>query len=311
LQVNPKRIWQACAAFSILIGLTAGAFSQAWAQSEPIRTEGPLFEAFNGRLTVATKINGRGPFRFFIDTAASHSALFEKTQISLGIKPATDRQANIFTAFGTEKLQLSQPLRIDTAGRTLDDTHAVLLSDWTSGGEPDGILGLDFLARYFVLLKIGEGKIVLFDEKPPVRSRYWTSAAMEAGTLGRLGTPLYFTQIQMKGRRHIAIVDTGSISTVLNWSAALRLGITRNSPQLRTSRIRDALGIQRPVTGVRFRSLKVGGKRWRNHDVLIADLNIFDALDRKDRPTAMLGLDLLKKQNVAFDFQGQRIYLAK
>lgn len=274
-------------------------------------TEAQLFEAFNGRLTTEVHIDGKGPFRFFLDTAASHSAIFQKTQKALGIQPTTEKRANVFTAFGSENLQLSEPVRLDAAGRALEGLNAVLLPDWTADSEPDGILGLDFLARYFVFVDVEDMNLTLADQRPKKLPGRWTSADMSPQALGEVGAPLYFVRMTMAGRRFIAIVDTGSISTVMNWSAALRMGIRPDNPNLRDGRMRDALGKQRPVIGVRFPNVEVGGKRWRNQDILVADLKIFEAFGRQNLPTAILGLDLLKKQNVAFDFKNERLYIAR
>jgi predicted aspartyl protease len=281
------------------------------AQTENRRTETPLLRDDDGRLIVTVMIDGKGPFDFIIDTAATRTALFEKTSLALGIDVNDTTLATVITPFGIEQMPVTAPLRLEVAGgRTLPDMRAVVLPDWSPDFAPGGFLGLDFLSNYFLVFDLEMNVFEAYERNPVNTTRDWIAIDLKEERFGDLDAPLYWTHIRVGRRRFYAVLDTGSVSTVLNWPAALRMGFSANSRDFQGGSMQDALGNERPIVGIRFPRVRVGDRLWRKEVLLVADMKIFEALGRKEVPTGILGLSLLTQQNFAVDFKEPRLYIS-
>jgi len=48
---------------------------------------------------------------------------------------------------------------------------------------------------------------------------------------------------------------------------------------------------------------------WNRQTVIIADAPVFSYFDLEERPSAIVGVDILRNNSLAIDFAGQRLYV--
>ena len=113
--------------------------------------EQPYRIADYGRLVTNVTINGQGPFSFLIDTASSTSLMFEHVRKKLNLGQS---QPDNLLVYGINDVSEAMPVRpysLSIAGEEIKDLTIGVLPG-SGADEPDGVLGLDVLARYFVVL---------------------------------------------------------------------------------------------------------------------------------------------------------------
>src|ERR1041384_3177687 len=129
--------------------------SQAWAT---LPAEQPYHIGHHGRLVTDVYINGQGPFAFLIDTASSRSLMFEHVRKQLGL---IQSQPTLLTVYGINDVGNAVPVRpgvLRVAGEEMRNLTLGVLPDSEYAG-PDGVLGTDVLAQYFVVLDRGAMRI--------------------------------------------------------------------------------------------------------------------------------------------------------
>jgi predicted aspartyl protease len=300
------RLWR------LLAVLALAASSSAAAQ--PVADE-PYQIAYSGRIAVQVYLNGKGPFDFLVDTAATRTILYERARARLG-EPA-DRSApiSIFGIAGDVKapsLRL-QELRIDGA-RIENLLIAVVRESPVQTDEPDGILGLDVLRRYFLVLDRPAGRLRLYahasDAPPEVLS--WSSLPMNRIRPRRLPVELWAVDGVVNTQPMTAVVDLGAGVTILNWELARQLGFREDdfiySPL--PPEVQDVLGKTAPVVLVSNVRLWIDHRFWGGQEALVADAPIFRLLDLHAIPAGLIGPGLFAQDSLAIDFEHRRLYLA-
>ncbi|HEX9003795.1 MAG TPA: aspartyl protease family protein [Blastocatellia bacterium] len=125
------------------------------------------FELINNRPFVKIMINGKGPFRFVVDTGASMSVLSDKTAATLGIKPvAKGGNARAIGGSGTFPI-LYGLLDSITIGETKIDTVPIYIRtvhsspDSPESERSDGYLGLSVLSHFATTIDYRERQMLL------------------------------------------------------------------------------------------------------------------------------------------------------
>lgn len=253
------------------------------------------------RLTVPVTIEGKGPFRFMIDTGSQATvvsrSLSEQLRLpSLGIATVV--------AMGSRKaVDLVRLDGLGLASRTLDNLHAPLLEGHHIGA--DGILGLDALQDLRVLIDFRADRIAVDDAGALGGNHGYEIVVRARNTRGRL----IITDAEIDGVRTAVILDTGSQGSIGNPPLQRRLGATRGDFITST----DVIGTEVTTRLDRPRSLRIGGKGARRMvlDGLVvsyADSPAFAALGLGTRPAMVLGIeDLRMFDRVAIDFAERTI----
>ncbi|MGH9800861.1 MAG: aspartyl protease family protein, partial [Blastocatellia bacterium] len=129
------------------------------------------FELINNRPFIKIMINGKGPFRFVVDTGASMSVLSDKTAERLGVKPvARGGSARAIGGSGTfpilyglvDSIQMGEA-RIDTVPIYIRTVYST--ADTPESERSDGYLGLSVLSQYAVTLDYKTQQMLL-DHSP-------------------------------------------------------------------------------------------------------------------------------------------------
>lgn len=286
-------------------------------QSSPafatLPTEQPYRIASSGRLVTDVFINGQGPFSFLIDTASSRSLIFEHVRARLGLLPS---QPDHLVVYGINDVAQAVPVKPDTvavAGESIQGLTLGVLPDDASAG-PDGVLGVDVLSRYFVVLDRSAMQIRLLPPGADSANAYseWPQAEMTAEPLKNLSIRFWYLKTSFNDHNFKSLFDLGASFTLINWDAAEVLGVHKRdflAKGIPPQDLQDVLGKSSPAVRVDDVTVRLPGKHWDNHLLIVADAPVFHYLDTDERPSAVVGLELLGSNSLAIDFAGGRLYI--
>ena len=263
----------------------------------------------SGLILVDTMVNGKGPFRFALDTAASISVLLESTAEAANVLAHPEKRVRLQGMTGSGTFPAAEAGRIDVGSLSWDSPLVVLLPDSSPiGGRFDGILGIDFLSRYAVAYSAEDG-VVRFYPRQLVRDRRgyrgWTTIRLFDIRVPASDATILGFQIVIDGEYISAIFDLGSDANLMNRYAAKAIGVyTRNR---RDDRVSGAFGSTIVATKLIFWEISVGGQRWNRRNFLVADFPVFEALGLQRKAAAIVGTDLFRNRDLIIDFEGMRL----
>jgi predicted aspartyl protease len=250
------------------------------------------------RLGVDVMVNGRGPYKFIVDSGADTSAvglrIARDLELPLG-KPAILN--------GMTSRDLVDRVKVDalTLGpTTVHDLEVPALREIDLGG--DGLLGIDAMVRQRLLLDFEKKLIKVEDASKPMKF----SPGDIIITARRQRGQLILTEVEAQGFRLDAVIDTGTEISIGN--LALREKLLRR--RARFTEV-EAIGVTGTSTKLQIATideLKLGPVLLRNVPIAFADVPPFKLFGLADEPALLLGTDLLENfRRVALDFRARKV----
>jgi predicted aspartyl protease len=281
--------------------------------SGTLPAEQPYRIADYGRLVTDVYIDGQGPFSFLIDTASSTSLMFEHVRKKLSLGQSQPQNLLVYGINDVTEAMPVKPRSLTVAGEEIKDLTIGVLPE-SGADEPDGVLGLDVLARYFVVLDRHAMRLKLLAPGPASAKPYedWAQAQLTERPLRKFPIHFWYLNARFNQRRFTTLFDLGAGTTMMNWDAAEELGVhkrdfNRYGPP--PEDLQDVLGKSSPA--VRVMNLDVGlpGKSWERQLAIVSDAPVFGYFDLDERPAAIMGPGLLRNTSLAIDFAAGRLYL--
>jgi predicted aspartyl protease len=243
-------------------------------------------------------VNGRGPYKFLVDSGADTSAvglrIARDLELPLG-KPAILN--------GMTSRDLVDRVKVDalTLGpTTVHDLEVPALREIDLGG--DGLLGIDAMVRQRLLLDFEKKLIKVEDASKPMKF----SPGDIIITARRQRGQLILTEVEAQGFRLDAVIDTGTEISIGN--LALREKLLRR--RARFTEV-EAIGVTGTSTKLQIATideLKLGPVLLRNVPIAFADVPPFKLFGLADEPALLLGTDLLENfRRVALDFRARKV----
>ena len=269
----------------------------------------PYHIAQGGRIVVEARVNDQGPFRFALDTGSSISVIFDKLRKRLEPESASGESVIIHGLVTSGEFPILNISRLDVGRETWADARIVALPGETAAtARIDGILGIDFLRRYAVGFSVEDRVVHLY---PPdlVRDRSyrgWASVPLERVNVGERGAVLYFFDVMIAGRKVQALFDLGAGQNLINWPAARSLELV-STKQEGEEIVSGALESTPVIAEFKAREVQTANIRWRDEPFLVADLEIFETIQRADSPFAILGSGLFRQRDFVIDFVRNRV----
>ena len=250
----------------------------------------------DNHLTVETFINGRGPFRFVVDTGADRSVVSDSVVAALGLAQGADVIVQgIARALPAKSVTLGS-LRV---GRVhFEDITTPVLPRGLLGC--DGYLGLDVIDRQAVTFDFVNQRLTI--DRPISRSE-WIYAAP-----GHQAVANAIARADGSDGRLTAVdctVDDARASAFVDSGAEISIGNTRLFDSLRDSGGAQYLSQQSVhligVTGgmvegriIAVRDVQLSNMHFRNSVLVISDLPVFDIWGLADRPALFIGMNFLR-----------------
>ena len=253
----------------------------------------------NTRLTVQVNINGRGPYRFLVDSGADTSVVGLRIARDLQLPLGTPAILNSTTARHlVDRVRVAE---LSLGPTTVRDLQLPALSESDVGGE--GLIGIDALVQQRLLMDFETRVIKVEDART-----YWKSEPGEIViTARRHRGQLILTQVRASGHSLDAIVDTGSEVSIGN--SALRKKLLRNRRQeFWTVPATGVTGVTVQMEMTVIDELQLGPVTLYDIPVAFADVPPFTIFGVADEPALLLGTDLLSTfRRVSLDFRSRKV----
>ena len=259
-------------------------------------------------LLVDTLVNGEGPFRFAIDSAASISVIVASTADAAGVAANADRHVLLRGMTGSGTYPTAVAEQISVGGLYWRPPLLVLLpDDLPLARRMDGLLGTDFLAQYAIAYFADE-RVLRFYPKRVVEGRGfrgWASVPLYEMHIAKGGATVYVFDTIIAGQRVPTILDVGADASLMNHRAARAVGV--RTRKRRDSGVTGATGPTIYATRLIFWEVMMGNHVWRRRDFLIGEFPVFESLGLDNRPAAIAGIDLFRNHDFIIDFAGERL----
>ena len=259
-----------------------------------------------GRIVVPVMVDGRGPFRFVVDTGAGHSAVSPRLVRALHLNVKRVPRIEVQGITGSAKIPAVMIQTLSAGSITIRNMYAPVLRTPMMAGA-DGILGVAGLPKLTLLVNFEDNRVQIARYlEPGVRLDYSRVHTMTVAG-GLMAIPAYVGNI-----RTLAIIDTGSERTLANQALrdALHVGIDSG----RSEPITIVYGATQQVEMGRMATsptISVGPLRVLGAEIIFGDFHIFKVWHLDKRPAVILGMDVLGTVSaLGFDFRQHDLFVA-
>lgn len=257
----------------------------------------PLRVDATGRMEAAVTLDGKGPFAFTVDTAATGTMLSQALADRLRFRTGGAKQ--IVGGIGRAE---SQSVTIDTFHTPLFDRHnesMPLLPRLYA----DGILGMAPFMQGRIELDI-EGHVLKAGPSGPAPDGFATLA-------GELRHGILIVDVRIDGVPAKALVDTGAPYDIGNPKLQAALGFVPGDARLSNGgTFYDSFGQERLVEQATPDRIAIGAVGFSQPTLRFADMPVFRALGLDDGPALILGIEQLSHMGaIAIDFPRAELQL--
>lgn len=258
-----------------------------------------------GRVVVAATVNGKGPFRFIVDTGATHSTITPDLARALGLRPTELHSIVVNGITGTAQVSAVTLDTLQTGDLTVDDLVVPVVGSAVMAGA-DGIFGAAGLTEKSLFVDF-------------LRNRVRISGGVEGELRGQAfrihatRLPHGLMTLPMRvGRVHAyAIIDTGSERTLGN--LALRDALDERRRPGTPAQVTSVYGATAQVESgeiLRAPTISIETLRIEDVEVVYGDFHIFKVWNLEDKPAMIIGMDVLGTVgSLGIDFKNQDVYL--
>lgn len=253
------------------------------------------------RMTVEVKVDGRGPYRFLVDTGSERTVI--SRQLAERLQLAAGETANLHSVVGVNAVDTVFIPNLQVSSQNISVTNAPALEAANIGA--DGMLGIDSLRAQRVTFDF-KAKTMAITTAPRVAERADddTIIVRARSRKGRL----IFTDATIDGQKVTIIVDTGSQVTIGN--PALEQSLKRRHqlsvPEGMT--VESVTGEKMEAKVARLEKLEVGGLHIQDLAVAFADAHIFHQLNLDKRPALLLGMNAMRAfDRITIDFAARKV----
>jgi hypothetical protein len=251
------------------------------------------------RLTVDVLVNGRGPYRFLVDSGADSSVVGLRIARDLQLPPGTPVTLNGMTASAI--VQRVQVAELSLGTSTIHDLELPVLLERDVGG--DGMIGIDALVQQRIMMDFERRMIKVEDARQP--------AVMLDGeivvTARRRRGQLILTKVSAAGQPVEAVIDTGTEITIGNLLLRDKL-IRGNRDKFIDLDVIGVTGVTVKLQVARIAELRLGKVVLRDVPIAFADVPPFRVFGLSNEPALLLGTDLLDTfRRVSLDFRARKV----
>ena len=251
------------------------------------------------RLNVDVHVNGRGPYRFVVDSGADTSVVGQRIARDLELPLGTPVILNGVTARNVVDSVKIAELKIGTSRIPNLELPALRESDVGS----DGLIGIDALNQQRLMLDFEAHKVRVEDARTPVH----VNPGDIVVTAKRVQGQLILTHVRAGSVALDAVIDTGSEVTIGNSALREKL-IGRHNVKFWNAEVTGVTGVTIPIQMTTIARLQLGPVTLEDVPIAFADVPPFEMFGLSDQPALLLGTDLLEKfRRVSLDFRARKV----
>ncbi|MBL8267483.1 retroviral-like aspartic protease family protein [Steroidobacter sp.] len=260
-----------------------------WAGQSYLDT--PIVKDTAGRWLVPTYVNGHGPYRFMVDTGASHCALATEVAVRLKLPPANAANVSVHSTNGRSNASAVEVQALEVGSLRLARLTMPLI------GEPNllGVIGANALIDKRLSVEVRAGRLVIDSSSNddgaavPVQQRFG-GLLLANGKIDSLACKF--------------IIDTGAQRSIGNLALARRLKLTIDSATT------DPLIVRTPDAAVAATSvlpplpIRIGADVVIDLSIACAQLPVFALWELAEEPAVLLGMDYFSQlSSFAVDYR--------
>jgi predicted aspartyl protease len=234
-------------------------------------------------------VNGKGPFRFVIDTGASRSTLAPHLAKALGLDLTSGRRIILNGVTGAAEVPTVVVDSLEVGSLKFVDQHLPVI--FTSiMGNADGILGVAGFADQRIDVDFKRDRVVISPSNGRRPHFSMVTARAHRNTNGLMIVDLRVG----RGIRTKAVIDTGAERTLGN--LALQDAMNRRRRKKREPVAAVVHGATPDIADgdlQQIREASVGDMRLSNLEVIFADFHVFKLWGLDQEPALLVGMDLL------------------
>ena len=251
------------------------------------------------RMTVEVNVNGRGPYRFVVDSGADTSVVGSRIAQDLALPTGSPVVLNGMTASALVNRVMVDELQLGTS--RVGNLEVPVLLERDLGGE--GMIGIDALVEQRLMMDFEKRLIKSEDARQPARLLDGEIVVRAHRRRGQL----ILTQVRAAGLPVDAVIDTGSEITIGNLALRDKL-IRGNADKFETVSVAGVTGVVIQLQLARIAELKLGSVTLRDVPIAFADVPPFDVFGLSREPSLLLGTDLLETfRRVSLDFRARKV----
>jgi hypothetical protein len=254
----------------------------------------PLFAAPTrldriGRVMTHVKVNGKGPFRFVIDTGASRSTLAPHLARALNLKASVGRNVMLNGVTGAAEVPTVAVDSIEIGALRFEKQDLPVI--FTSiMGNADGILGVAGFQDQRIDVDFKKDRVSVLESNGK-RPHY----SMVTARATRNANGLMIVDVRVGRRiRAKAVIDTGAERTLGN--LALQNLMNKNRRKKREVVAAVVHGATPDIADGDVQDIKeatIGDMTLSNLEVIFADFHVFKLWGLDQEPAMLIGMDML------------------
>jgi predicted aspartyl protease len=254
-----------------------------------------------GRIVVPVTINGLGPFRFIVDTGASHSTVSPDLARKLRLPASGELSIEVNGITGTALVPGVRVDRLEAGDWSVRDSDfPVVWAPLMAGA--DGILGAAGLKEQRLFVDFLHNRVVITRA-----TRTGTPAGFMKIPATRLKGGLICVGAVIGGVRVRAVIDTGSERSLGN--LALQRALSARSGVASLKKQTNVYGATDTVVSGDAQvapTIAISDIRITDVTITYGDFHIFQVWSMQEEPALIIGMDILGTlQSMAIDFQHQ------
>jgi len=254
----------------------------------------PLFAAPTrldriGRVMTQVMVNGKGPFRFVIDTGASRSTLAPHLARALALKPSVGRNVMLNGVTGAAEVPTVAVDTIEIGALRFEKQDLPVI--FTSiMGNADGILGVAGFQDQRIDVDFKRDRVSVL-ESSGKRPHY----SMVTARATRNVNGLMIVDVRIGRRiRAKAVIDTGAERSLGNLT--LQAAMNRNRRKKREVVAAVVHGATPDIADGDVQAIReatIGDMTLSNLEVIFADFHVFKLWGLDQEPAMLIGMDML------------------
>lgn len=240
-----------------------------------------------GRIVAPVMINGAGPFRFVVDTGATHSVMSEHLAQQLNLLKSTTRTVLLRGVTGSAVVGTVEVARFETGDLVSEGRHMPVIDAMLSGA--DGVLGAEGLETKRIIVDFMRNSIQITESRGSYMRAGYSTVPIEFGFNRLLLAEAYIGNVRVK-----AIIDTGAERTLGNRALRDALGVhdsyfyrpTETGVQGVTAQIQNGDYATAP-------RIQLGNVKLTHVGVTFGDMHVFEVWGLTEEPALLVGMDVL------------------
>jgi predicted aspartyl protease len=256
----------------------------------------------SGRVVAAVMLDGKGPFRFLVDSGADGSMISPRLVPLLKLHLNQDSVVQVEGATGTQLLPWVGITRLQ-AGDVVQTNVRMPLVDGDVLQGLDGVLGMAGLGAEDIEVDFAHNRVWIAHSEEPAAPGFLVIPA------SRTEGGLLQVNARIGGIPVAAVIDTGSSNTLGN--AALRAALLRQMSQDEAPA--RVFGVTRQVASggsIAAPTIAIGPIAIQHLHIVYTHVAIFKLWNLESRPAAIIGMDVLGSVSaLVLDYGRSRILL--